>query len=75
MQTGFPAQEANRQPSRGRARTGSVEIFGQVLALLWWFCDQSLSAMQETQVQPLDWEDTLEKAMATHSSILAWRVP
>ena len=31
-------------------------------------------AMQETQVQPLGWEDPLEKGMATHSSILAWRI-
>ena len=31
--------------------------------------------MQETQIQPLGWEDTLEKGMATHSSILAWRIP
>ena len=31
--------------------------------------------MQETQVQPLGWEDPLEKEMATHSSILAWRIP
>ena len=32
-------------------------------------------AMQETQVQSLDWEDPLEKGMATHFSILAWRIP
>ena len=31
--------------------------------------------MQETQVQFLGWEDPLEKEMATHSSILAWRIP
>ena len=31
--------------------------------------------MQETWVQFLGWEDTLEKEMATHSSILAWRIP
>ena len=31
-------------------------------------------AMQETQVQSLDQEDLLEKGMATHSSILAWRI-
>ena len=31
--------------------------------------------MQETQVQFLDWEDPLEKEMATHASILAWRIP
>ena len=32
-------------------------------------------AMQETQVQSLGQEDPLEKGMATHSSILAWRMP
>ena len=31
--------------------------------------------MQETQVQPLGWEDALEKGMATRSNILAWRIP
>ena len=36
---------------------------------------KSLPAMQETQVQSLGWEDPLEKGMATHSSILAWRIP
>ena len=33
---------------------------------------KNLPAMEETQVQFLDWEDPLEKEMATHSSILAW---
>ena len=32
-------------------------------------------AMQETQVRSFGWEDPLEKGMATHSSILAWRIP
>ena len=32
-------------------------------------------AMQETQIQSLGWEDPLEKGMATHSSIFAWRIP
>ena len=36
---------------------------------------KNLPAMQETWVQPLGWEDPLEKEMATHSSILAWRIP
>ena len=31
--------------------------------------------MQEKQVEGLGWEDPLEKRMATHSSILAWRIP
>ena len=35
----------------------------------------NLPAMQKTQVRSLDWEDPLEKEMATHSSILAWRIP
>ena len=36
---------------------------------------ENLPAMQETHVQSLGQEDALEKGMATHSSILAWRVP
>ena len=47
------------------------------------YCETSLVAQmaknlptkQETQVQSLGWEDPLEKGMATHSSILAWRIP
>jgi len=31
--------------------------------------------MQETRVRSLGWEDPLEEGMATHSSILAWRIP
>ena len=34
-----------------------------------------LPTMQETWVQSLGWEDPLEESMATHSSILAWRIP
>ena len=34
---------------------------------------KNLHEMQETRVQSLGWEDPLEKGMATHSSILAWR--
>ena len=36
---------------------------------------KSMPAMQETRVQSLGQEDPLEKEMATHSSILAWRIP
>ena len=36
---------------------------------------KNLSVMQETRVQSLGREDRLEKGMATHSSILAWRIP
>ena len=34
-----------------------------------------LSTMWETQVRALGWEDPLEKEMASHSSILAWKIP
>ena len=36
---------------------------------------KNLPAMQETLVRSLGWEDSLEKEIATHSSILAWRIP
>ena len=36
---------------------------------------KNLPAMRETWVRSLDWEDSLEEGMETHSSILAWRIP
>ena len=36
---------------------------------------KNLSAMRETWVRSLGWEDALEEGMATHSSIPAWRIP
>ena len=36
---------------------------------------KNLPAMQETWIRSLGWTDTLEKGKATHSSILAWRIP
>ena len=36
---------------------------------------KNLPAMQETWVQSLGWEDPLEEEMATHSNILAWKIP
>jgi len=36
---------------------------------------KNLPAMQETWVQSLGWEDPLEKDRATHSTLLAWRIP
>ena len=47
-----------------------VEEVGEVL--IWRLSSKKL---QETQNQSLGWEDPLEKEMATHSSILAWRIP
>ena len=39
-----------------------------------WLSGKKLPAKQEMQVQSLGWEDPLEKEMATHSIILAWRI-
>ena len=36
---------------------------------------KNVPAIQKTQVPSLGWEDLLKKGMATHSSILAWRIP
>ena len=36
---------------------------------------KNLPPMWETQVRSLGWEDPLEKEMATHSSIIAWKIP
>ena len=36
---------------------------------------KNVPSVQETWVRSLGWEDPLEKGMATHSSILAWRIP
>ena len=46
----------------------NFSFLGCLLGLLRWLS-------QETQVQSLGWEDPLEKEMATHSSILAWKIP
>ena len=36
---------------------------------------KNMLEIQETQVRPLDQQDSLEKGMATHSNILAWKIP
>ena len=55
-----------------RKRVGS---YYHVLAPLVAQTVKNPPAMRETCVQSLDWEDPLEKGMATHSNILAWRIP
>ena len=50
--------------------TGVERSYGLVAQMV-----KNLPAMQETHVLSLGWEDLLEKGMATHSSILAWRIP
>ena len=50
---------------------GSVYLFASLVAQT----VKNTPAMWETLVQSLGWEDLLEKEMATHSGILAWRIP
>ena len=51
--------------------TSSIRLWASLVAQM----VKNLLAMQETRVQSLDQEDPLEKEMAIHSSILAWRIP
>ena len=64
-------------PESGKS-SGEGDI-GYPLQYSWASCvDQmvkNLPAMWETRIQSLGWEDPLEKGKATHSSILAWRIP
>ena len=54
----------------------AVSFLGQILEIyLVAQVVKNLPAMQETWVQSLGWEDPLEKEKATHSRILAWRIP
>ena len=55
--------------------SNTILISAQKLAFLVAQMVKHLPATRETWVQSLGWEDTLEKEMATHSSILAWRIP
>ena len=63
-------------PGLGRS---AGEGIGYPLQFSWAFpmaqLVKNLPAMQETLIRSLGWEDPLEKGKATHSSILAWRIP
>ena len=52
-------------------------IYGLIYIMHKWVAlmVKNLPAMQKTWVRSLGWEDPLEEGMATHSSILAWRIP
>ena len=60
----------------GKAIALTKQVFvGIVVSLLSGIVIKNLPAMQETWVRSLGQEDPLGKGMATHSSILAWRIP
>ena len=84
---GFPGSSAGKESICNTGNPGSIpgsgrstgEGIGYPLQHSWasFVAElvKDLPAMQETWVQSLGWEDPLEKGKATHSSILAWRIP
>ena len=62
--------ESGRSPEEGTGYPLQYSWASLVAQLV-----RNLPAMQETWVRSLGWEDPLEKGTATHSSILAWRIP
>ena len=84
---GFPHSSVGKESTCNAGDPGSIpglgrspgEGIGYPLQYSWASLvaqlGKNLPAMWETWVQSLGWEDPLEKGMATHSSILAWRIP
>ena len=83
----FPGSSAGKESAYNSGDSGSIpglgrssgEGIGCPLQYSWASLVAQLAnnppAMRETWVQSLGWEDPLEKGEATHSSILAWRIP
>ena len=84
---GFPGSSAGKESACNAGDSGSIPGLGRSLVEGKGYPFQhswvslvaqtvkNLPAMQETWVRSLGWEDLLEKGKATHSSILAWRIP
>ena len=84
---GFPGSLAGKESTCNAGDPGSIpgpgrspgEGIGYPLQYSWTSLlaqrGKNLPSMRETWVQSLGWEDPLEEDMATHSSILAWRIP
>ena len=70
-----------QRPAQGLSCSGGKDkVWGRIQKTLLALClvaqmVKNPPAMKETWVLSLGWEDSLEKEMATHSSILAWRIP
>ena len=87
MFLGFPCGSVGKESTCNAGDLGSIsglersagEGIGYPLQYSWASLVAQLVknplAMEEIWVQSLDWEDPLEKGKATHSSILAWRIP
>ena len=87
MLEGFPDSSVGKESACNAGDPGSIpglgrsagEGIGYPLQYSWGSLVaplvKNLPAMWETWVRSLGWEDSLEKGKATHSSILAWRIP
>ena len=78
---GFPCSSVGKESTFNVGHPGSIpgERIGYPLQYSWASLVaqmvNNLPAIQETWIRSLGWEDTLEAGMATHSCILAWRIP
>ena len=81
---GFPGSSAGKESTYNAGDSGSIPRLGRspgegigypFLGFPGGSDGKNLSAVRETWVQSLGWEDPLEKGKATYSSILAWRIP
>ena len=81
MSTGFnlkspPELAPNKRVSLSfKVLKPSIDFSSLAMSTDPWWLSANLLVIQETWVQPLGWEDPLEKGMATHSSILAGEIP
>ena len=76
FRTQFHNHISIRASTRQAKRSENPDVaIGLVLALLIAQLVKNLPTVQKTWVQSLGWEDPLKKGKATHSSVLAWRIP
>ena len=87
IRLGFPGSSAGKESVYNAGDPGFIPRLGRSpgegisypLQYSWAFLVaqmvKNLPAMWETWILPLDWEDPLEEGMATHSGVLAWRIP
>ena len=61
--------------SGGALGTTALHVISYLFGLPWWLSVKNQPATWETWVQSLGWEEPLEKEVATHSSVFAWRIP
>ena len=69
------AMTALATSSGGALGTTALHAISYLFGLPWWLWVKNQPATWETWVRSLGWEEPLEKEVAAHSSVLAWRIP